>query len=112
MTVTATLPTVLPDPAHALVPVGILERLAEHAHQAQGAFAPETERALRKASAAFSGWMAAQDLPVLPARPETLAAYVDALAAADRRPASIRQAVWAVATLHRAAALPDPAKAE
>jgi site-specific recombinase XerD len=74
--------------------------------------APETERALRKASASFSSWAAAQGLPALPATPETLAAYVDALTGSGRKPASIRQAVWAVATLHRAAALPDPAKAE
>jgi hypothetical protein len=29
-----------------------------------------------------------------------------------RKPASIRQAVWAIATLHRAATLADPSKAE
>jgi site-specific recombinase XerD len=74
--------------------------------------ARQTERALRKAAAAFTGWATAQGLVALPATPETVAAYVDALAARDRKPATIRQAVWAIATLHRAAGLPDPAKAE
>jgi site-specific recombinase XerD len=110
--VTSSLPAVRLDQPDALVPLDILKRLELHARQAQGALAPETERALRKASAAFSGWMAAHGLPALPATPEALAAYVDALAGSDRKPASIRQAVWAVGTLHRAAALPDPSKAE
>jgi site-specific recombinase XerD len=90
----------------------ILARLKQHARHAQGALAPETERALRKASVAFSGWATAQGLVALPAAPETVVAYVDALAAQGRKPASIRQAVWAIATLHRAAGLPDPTKAE
>jgi hypothetical protein len=41
-----------------------------------------------------------------------VAAYVDALTRLGRKPASIRQAVWAIATLHLAAALADPSKAE
>src|SRR4051794_14881039 len=90
----------------------ILARLQRHARHAQGALAPETERALRKAAVAFTGWATAQGLVALPATPETAAAYVDALAAGGRKPASIRQAVWAIATLHRAAGLPDPSKAE
>ena len=90
----------------------ILARLERHAHHAQGALAPETERALRKAALAFTSWVMAQGLVALPAVPETVAAYVDALAAQGRKPASIRQAVWAIATLHRAAGLPDPSRAE
>ena len=110
---TATLlPTILADQAAVLVTEDIASRLDEHARQAHGALAPETERALRRASAAFSGWATAQGLPALPATPETLAVYVDALADMGRKPASIRQAVWAIATLHRAAALADPSKAE
>ena len=37
---------------------------------------------------------------------------MDALAGQGSKPASIRQAVCGVAALHRAAALPDPKKAE
>ena len=90
----------------------ILARLEQHARHAQGALAPETERALRKAAVAFTSWATAQRLVVFPAAPETVAAYMDALALEGRKPASIRQAVWATATLHRAAGLPDPSKAE
>ena len=90
----------------------ILARLEQHARHAQGALAPETERALRKAAVAFTDWATAQSLVGLPATPETVTAYVDALAAHERKPASIRQAVWAIATLHRAASLADPSKAE
>ena len=100
------------SPSAMLIPQDIAGRLIEHADQARGAMAPETERALRKASAAFSGWAAAHGLKALPATPEVVAAYVDALVGLGRKPASIRQAVWAVASLHRAAALPDPSKAE
>jgi hypothetical protein len=111
--VTATLlPILLADQAAMQVTEDIAARLDEHARQAHGALAPETERALRKASAAFSGWAAAKGLPALPATPEAVAAYVDALTRLGRKPASIRQAVWAITTLHRAAALADPSKVE
>ena len=50
--VTFSLPAVLFDQPNALVPLDILQRLELHARQAQGALAPATERALRKASAA------------------------------------------------------------
>jgi integrase len=90
----------------------IAARLARHACYSRGALAPETERALLRASAAFTGWAASHDLVAIPAVPETVAAYVDTLVAQGRKPASIRQAVWAIATLHRAAGLPDPCKTE
>src|SRR4051812_31384286 len=76
-----------PGMAGAAVPPtaeAILARLQRHARHAQGALAPETERALRKVSVAFTGWATAQGLVALPATPETAAAYVDALAAGGR----------------------------
>ena len=83
---TATLlPAILADQAAVLVTEDIAARLDEHARQAHGALTPETERALRKASAAFSSWAAAQGLPALPATPETVAAYVDALTGSGRK---------------------------
>ncbi|TDH58005.1 site-specific integrase [Dankookia rubra] len=106
----------LTDPAQCATALplakAIVARLERHARHAQGALAPETERALRKTSAAFTGWTTAQGLVALPATAETVATYVDALAAQERKPASVRQAVWAIATLHRAAGLPDLSKAE
>src|SRR4051794_28263648 len=87
-------------------PVTILAWLERHAHHAQGALAPETERALRRAAVAFTGRATAQGLLALPTAPET--AYVDALATQGRKPASIRQVVWAIATLHALPACPTP----
>jgi site-specific recombinase XerD len=107
-----TAPAILAGQTGTLVADEISARLEKHARQAQGALAPETERALRRASAAFTGWAAAQGASAIPAAPETVAAYVDALARQRLRPASIRQAAWAIAALHRAASLPDPSKTE
>ncbi|MBL6459283.1 site-specific integrase [Belnapia sp. T6] len=92
--------------------MAIVARLQLYARHAQGALAPETERALRKAALACTSWAATQGLEALPTASETAAAYVDALAAQGKKPASIRQAVWAIGTLLRAAGFPDPAKAE
>src|SRR5690349_19088265 len=74
-------PRALASAALPLTAEAIVARLERHAHHAQGALAPETERALRKAAVAFTGWATAQGLAALPATPETVAAYVDALAA-------------------------------
>jgi hypothetical protein len=46
---------------------------------------------------AFTGWATAQGLVALAVVPETVATYVDALAAQGRKPAPIRQSVWAIA---------------
>ena len=105
-----TIPT--PSSMAQLMVKTIAARLARHASYSRGALAPETERALLKASVAFTGWAASHGLVGLPVVPETVAAYVDTLTAQGRKPASIRQAIWAIATLHRAAGLPDPCKAE
>lgn len=91
---------------------GIAERLDAHARHARGALAPETERALRKASAAFTAWAAAEGAHPLPCPPVDVARYVDALTARGVKPATIRQAAWAIATMHRAAGLPDPMREE
>ena len=85
-----------------------LANLVRHAEQARGAYAPNTERALRADVASFTGWCATARLTSLPASPDTLARYVDALAG-HRAPATIRRAVSSVATFHRAAGLPSPA---
>ncbi|WP_376100965.1 tyrosine-type recombinase/integrase (plasmid) [Roseomonas sp. CCTCC AB2023176] len=102
---------VLPEPPSDLPP-DIAERLEAHARSARGALAPETERALRKASAAFTAWAATERASPLPCTAETVARYVDDLAERACKPATIRQAVWAVGTMHRAAGLTDPTKAE
>jgi hypothetical protein len=85
--------------------------LEQHAHDARGAYADETLRAMRKASAAFTAWAAHNGLSALPVEPSTVAAYVDGISQ-FRAPASLRQAVWAIGAMHRAAGLVDPTKVE
>ncbi|MBI0538968.1 hypothetical protein D9599_25780 [Roseomonas sp. KE2513] len=85
----------------------LVARLEAHAHAARGAFAP-TERALRKASAAFTGWAASQDLEPLPALPATVSAFVYHLAASGSAPASIRPTMWAIGAMHWAIGAEDP----
>lgn len=87
-------------------------RLEQHRYAARGALAPETERALAKTSAAWTAWTGERGLCAIPAAVDSVVAYVDWLTEQGKRPASIRQAVWGVAYLHRAAGLPDPTKAE
>ncbi len=88
----------------------IAERLADYARQAEGALAPNTERALRADTALFSTWCAVKDLSALPAAPETIAAFIDGMGEI-KKPASVRRYVASVAHLHRAAGLADPTKA-
>ena len=87
-----------------------LANLAHHAAHTHGAYAPNSERALRSDVARFSGWCADRGLPCLPASPATVAAYIDALAH-EKAPATIRRAVSSIATLHRAAQLASPTEA-
>lgn len=102
------LPAVLPQ----ALPAALVERLGGHATAARGTMSAETVRAWAKAWGAFSRWAALSGHAVLPATAGAVAAYVDSLAAGGRTPAGIRQAVWAVGKMHRAAGLEDPARAE
>ena len=104
-----------------------LANLAQYADEARGAFARNTERAIRADTAVFSAWCASRGEAALPAAPRTLADFVDAMQeeARDgdpvpdggtpqkpkgpRKPATIRRYVSSVAHLHRAAGLPNPA---
>ena len=82
--------------------------LARYAKDAQGAFAPNTVRALRADTAVFSAWCHTAGVPALPATPQTVADFIDAMRAARKRPATIRRYVSSIAHLHRAAELPVP----
>lgn len=81
--------------------------LAQHAQAAKGAYAPNTERALRADVAVFTGWCVAAGLVSLPAAPDTVAAFVDAMGE-QKAPATIRRYVSSVATFHHATRLPNP----
>lgn len=96
------MPSEVADPAEA-----VALALAQHAHAARGAYAPNTERALRADVAAFTGWCAAAGFTALPASPGTVAAFVDAMAN-KKAPATIRRYISSIAVFHRAARLPSP----
>jgi integrase len=88
-------------------PSDLAHALAQHAHAARGAYAPNTERALRADVAVFTGWCVAAGLASLPASPAAVAAFVDAMSP-TKAPATVRRYVSSVATFHRAARLPNP----
>jgi integrase len=104
----AVLPTVSGATAAAL-PADVLDRLGTYAAAADGALAANTVRALRADLGVWQAWCAARGLAALPATPATVAAFVNDRGD-ERAPATVRRYVASVATLHRAAELPDPTK--
>lgn len=98
----------------ALIPAAtqFAERLADWSRKAQGAFADNTERALRADSAVFSTWCAVTGRSTLPAAPETVVAFLRAQAEAGNAIATLRRRASTIARMHRAAGLPNPCDAE
>ena len=88
----------------------ITASLRQHAAAARGAYAGNTERALRADVAIFTGWCAGQDHQALPAAADTVAAFIDAMAA-SKAPATVRRYVSSVATFHGAATVANPCEA-
>ena len=68
---------------------------------ARGTVSENTDRALRSDLRVFADWCAERRLLAMPARPETIAAFVDAMAAL-RAPATVRRYVASIAAAHRA----------
>ena len=101
---------ILPDANPGGSVAGALPSLAQHAVDARGAFAPNTERALRADVAIFSAWCAEAGVPFLPASPVVAARFVDAMGTL-KAPATVRRYMSSVATFHRAAGLPSPCEA-
>ena len=89
----------------------ITASLRQHAEAARGAFADNTERALRADVVIFTGWCTRERRRALPAAPKTVAAFIDAMAA-SKAPATVRRYVSSVATFHRAAAVANPCEAQ
>ena len=83
-----------PEPAT----VAALRAYAEATH---GTVSENTQRALRADLRVFAGWCAERRLVAVPARPETIAAFVDAMAAI-RAPATVRRYVASIGAVHRA----------
>ena len=76
-----------------------------------GAFSGNTERALRSDLAIFAAWCAECGRRALPAGPETVAAFVDAMAE-DKAPATVRRYVTSIDIAHRIVGCANAAKSE
>ena len=93
-----------PDPGRSLA-----EQLACMVRAARHAFSANTERAVRSDLAIFGEWCAERGLGALPATPETVASFVDAMGA-TRSPATVRRYVASIAVAHRAIGSGDTLK--
>ena len=80
------------------------ERLGHVIGRAGSAFSRNTERAVRSDLAIFARWCGEQGLRELPAKPETVAAFVDAMAEL-RAPATVRRYVASIVAAHKAVGL-------
>ena len=77
------------------------DQLERFVRAAQGAFSPNTERALRSDLGIYAKWCAEHGERALPSSAETVAAFVDAMADI-RAPATVRRYVTSIAIAHRA----------
>lgn len=94
-----------------LAPLVDLPALAEQAQSyADQSRAPATVRAYRADWRHFAVWCADQQLPTLPAAPETVALYVTALAQTHRY-STIQRRISAIAQAHHAQQLDSPTSA-
>ena len=87
----------------------LAEQLEQFVQAARGAFSDSTERALRSDLAIYAEWCAEHGRRALPANPETVAAFVDAMAE-ERAPATVRRYVTSLAIAHRAVGLEKTVK--
>ena len=87
----------------------LAEQLGRFVRAASGAFSSNTERALKSDLTIFAEWCAECGERALPARPETVAAFVDAMAEM-RAPATVRRYVTSLTIAHRAIGLEKTVK--
>lgn len=86
-----------------------LEGVAESAQRRLAASKSEnTRRAYRADASAFAAWCRAHGFSPMPATPETVLLYANALADAGKKPATIRRAITSVSVAHKAANVESP----
>lgn len=90
----------------------VASALARWAQMNEGAYSPETFRALKQDGQSFAAYCGETGASVLPALPDTVASYVRREAAAGRAVATIKRRVASIAALHRAAQLTNPCDSE
>ena len=81
------------------------------ARAAGGALSANSERAMRSDLAIYAAWCTERAVPALPARAETIAAFVDSMAKV-RAPATVRRYVASIAAAHRAIGAGKTARSE
>ena len=87
----------------------LAEQLGRFVRAASGAFSSNTERALKSDLAIYAEWCAERGERALPAAPETVAAFVDAMTEM-RAPATVRRYVTSLTIAHRAVGLEKAVK--
>jgi integrase len=90
----------------------IAANIAEYAVRAEGAFTPNTARAIKSDQKVFDAWCMQKGILPLSERktavpPETVAAFVKTMAE-EKKPATIRRYVASIAHWHRAAKAANP----
>jgi site-specific recombinase XerD len=104
-----TLP-VLADPAH--VPAALAPELAAAVAYAKAEKAPATRKAYETDFRLFGAWCEAKSAGVLPALPETVAAYLAHGAAEGAKASTLRRRLAAIRYAHKLASLPTPTDSE
>jgi site-specific recombinase XerD len=94
------------------LPATAADNLNAWAIAARHGLTDNTQRAYSTDSRAFADWCAAAGLPMLPATPQTVAAYLRSESDAGKAVATIRRRAATVSRLHRAAGLPNPCEHE
>ena len=87
----------------------LAEQLGQFVRAARGAFSDSTERALRSDLAIYAEWCVKRGVRPLPAKSETVAAFIEAKAE-ERAPATVRRYVTSLAIAHRALGLEKTVK--
>ncbi len=87
----------------------LADELGHFVRAACGAFSSHTERALKSDLAIYARWCDERGERALPAEPETVAAFVDAMGEV-RAPASVRRYITSIGIAHRALGLEKTVK--
>lgn len=93
-------PLVAPTPTNSRSWEAALRRL-------EGAYSDQTVRSYRSDFRNFADWCRTKRRPFLPATPETVAAYLDAVSV-DLKPATLRRRIAAIRKTHRLTRNVDP----
>jgi integrase len=95
----------------ALAPQAVLH-IRQWWERAQRVYPPNTRKAWAHDWNSFIGFCASRDLTSLPARPDTVAAYVVFCRETSKKPASVRRYLSTIALAHRIAKVVNPCEDE